>query len=389
MKIRVAIALALFLAPPAAHAFVFCEDGAAREAFQIGLASWEKALEEKRYADLDAHFNALLDSHEAGNISDALVKRAFAVFENADAGHEPRHFDWIRESPRSRAAYLALGYHYTARAFAAQGTQHSEAISRVQQAAMDEEARKALIAFGDADKLAKKPTLSIASRIRLAAAHPGSHGVKPGTLYRDAIKTFPDTLEVRIQYIKASHPKRGGSMKQLASIGEDAKSMPPEDYRYVQYLVYQEMASVQETAKNDRAAVDLYEKSVALCPGLDASLVRLGQVHARMKDHASVIAAMGTLIERYPRNGWAHSMRGDAYRETGKFARSFVDYQRAAELGYGPGFEGLAWFHETGTLVPKDVGKAVDLYMTAYARNVEGAKAKADNLRASLGAKAR
>lgn len=388
MKKRVAVALALFWVASTARAFVFCDDGEAREAFQLGLVSLENALEEKRYADLDAHFNALLDSHEARNTSDAQVKRAFAIFEKAEPGDEPLHFDWIRQRPRSRAAYLALGYHYVGRAFAARGAPPPERASKGQLEAMEQEARKSLIAFGEADKLMKKATLSIANRIRLAAASGGSRGTKAGALYRDAIKAFPDTLEVRIQYIRASHPKSGGSMKQLAAIIDDSKAMSPEDRRYVQYLVYQEMASALE-AKDDRAAAELYEKSVPLCPGLDQSLVRLGQLHARMKNHASVIAAMGAYIERHPRNGWAHTVRGEAYRETRNFARAFVDFQRAADFGYGPGFEGLAWFYETGTIVPKDIGQAVDLYMTAYARDVDGAKAKADSLRASLETKAR
>src|SRR5439155_15243401 len=100
-------------------------------------------------------------------------------------------------------------------------------------------------------------------------------------IYRDAIAADPQSLAVRIRYIKASHPKWGGSRKQLVRILEDAAPLSTADRRYVEYLVHQELGMIEESEGNYGAAIRQYERSEPLCPGLYVSAVKLAELHRK------------------------------------------------------------------------------------------------------------
>jgi tetratricopeptide (TPR) repeat protein len=382
------------IASTGAMAFELCDDASKRREFYTQLQPWGKALGEKRYDDIDKKFNALLKALESGTESDAMVQRAFSVFQDSRPGNEPLHLEWIKRYPKSQAAHLAMGYYYTSRGYAARGTGFAGETSREQFAAMEENFRRALAELDAADALGKKPTLSAAKRIAIAPTSPALRTLHPTEIYRKAIKEYPDTIEVRIQYIVVSAPKWGGSRGQLRSIIDDAKPLPAADRRYIEYLVYQEMGTTYACTGNltpecgqAKKAVEYYEKSIPLCPGLDRSLELLLEHHVRMKDHPAAVAVAARAIMRNPRNGEAYASRGWAYMHLGRPKDAFADYERGTQLDYGPAFDGLAYFYEVGQIVPTDYRKAIDLYMAAESHHVKGAKEKADKVRAVSGLK--
>lgn len=388
MRASAAILLCMtFAAAAESGAFEFCDDAAKRQEFHRGLTDWEKAFQEKRFADLDRHFNGLLAAQASGKMDDATVKRAFAIFEKADPAREPLLLDWIRAHPKSQAAYLSIGHHYMARGFAAAGPKRSGA-SKAQTDAMEHELRYALHAFDAADAFGSKSTLSIAGRIKVASTTRAFKPLDAASLYRGAIKAHPDTLEVRIQFIGASRPDRGGSMRQLSSVIDDVAGMRESDRRYVRYLAYQEMGSVMEARKNPKRASEFYEKSIPLCPGLDRSLNLAAELYDRVRDFAALERTADILVERNARNAWALAMRGKARREAGKQREALADYERAVQLACSCAFEGLAWFHENGVVVQRDTQKAIELYSLAAAQGIAGAAEKAEKLRtATAGAR--
>jgi tetratricopeptide (TPR) repeat protein len=375
-----AACMALLLASTASSAFELCDDGSHAEELHYTLARLRDVFDEKRFDELDARFHVLMGTTRAGAIADAELARAFRIFEVARAGSEPRHLEWIRAFPKSQPAYLALGYHHVARGFNMVAGNGKSRPLPSQTERMEEELRYALRAFDEADRLGPKSTLAAGQRIRIASL------MKPlsadaAQLYRAAISADPKSLEVRIQFIRASRPAKGASLRPLEAIIKDASSLPASDQRYVRYLVLQEMGSALEAAGEDRAAAAKYEKSFPLCPGLDVSIDRLAEAYKRMRKYDSLLTTMDEVIRRHPRNGWAFATRGLAHREQRRYAKALDDYRQAMDLGNALGYEGVAWFYERGLVVPRDESKAIELYGLAAVNGLEGAAKSAEALR--------
>lgn len=384
------------LAATAARAFELCDVAGRSEEFYSSLRPLDK-LSKENLQEMDSGLNAMLAAYEAGKVPDALVHRVFQGFATGYGDLEPRLRDWIAKSPGSRAAHLALAYHLTSLGWAARGSKYAGQTSPEQLAEAARYFRQAMKAYDEADALGRKPTLSIAQKIYMARSV-GTLGLDAGRLYRDAIAKYPDTLQVRIRYIDASRPEWGGSVKQLESIIDDAKRLPPSDRRYIEYLVYQEIGAVYWCAEregcgevesrkgeNARMVIGYFERSIPLCPGLDRALERLLRYESEMRDYTGVIGAATRLLQRKPRSAFAFSRRGMAYAKTGRYRDSLADYERATQLGDYAAFKELAWFYEHGQGVPKDPVKAIDLYMIADSHDVAGARKEAERLSKSSG----
>ena len=394
--IAIALLAAAFIATPA-RAFELCDVEGKRAEFYRSIKPLENLLYEKKFDELDKAMNAMLAAHEAGKLSDALVHRAFAHYESAHVGWEPLLRDWVARYPRSHAARLALAYHLTARGWGARGSQYTSKTSREQFAEMEKYFRQALKVYDEADALGKKPTLSIAQRIYMSRSTPALE-LDTERLYRDAIRTYPDTLQVRIRYLEMSEPKWGGNIRKMESVAEDAKGMSAADQRYIQYLVYQYVGRTywcsegkgcgsEEKGNGEHAkqVIANFEKSIPLCPGLDNSLDYLMRYQEERQDYAALVASATRMIARNPRNANALYMRGEAYGNTGRPREAFADIEHAAQLGHAYAYKELAWFYESGTVVPKDVRKAIDMYLIADQKNIAGARAQAERLSKASG----
>lgn len=353
------------------HAFEPCDTPGMAQKSRLEQAPWESAFREKKFHEVDAHFNAYLDALDAGKISDAQAKAAFEVFESSQPGREPLHTEWLWARPESRAARLAIGYHL---------------MRRWIDAGDERDLKAALRAFELAAEKTRKPTLSMAARIRMASARAGVSRIDPMAIYEEAVRAFPDTIEVRVQAIHASNPKRGGSLAQIDGILADARGLPASDRRYIEYIAYQEMAAAMQDARRDKDAADLYDKSSALCPGLDGSLARALVAYKRLNRADALLGRAAVYVQRRPRDGWGYAMRGWAERSLGLHAEAFADFDRAVQMGEGSALQELAWYFETGTEVPRDRRKALELYSIAADRGIDGGAENAKRLRLLLGA---
>ena len=141
--------------------------------------------------------------------------------------------------------------------------------------------------------------------------------------------------------------------------------------------VHEELGSAFEHTDDTAKAVEAYERAVPLCIGLTGALDALIRVHRVKKNYDGVISATTRYLERRPRAGGAYGTRAWAHLQKKNYQESFNDYQRSVELGHNEAYYGLAWHYEWGFVVPKDYRRAIDLYMTAADRGVEGARARA------------
>lgn len=379
MRIAWLLAAAWIAASDSAAAFEFCASSAARNAFNEDLAQWPKALEKKRFADLERHYADLLSQHRFGRLDDARLHRAFEIFEEEDPGLEPRLLGWVAAHPKSQAAYLALGHHYLARALAL-GAGKGDVPAAETSDAQLRELRPALRAFELADRFGSKPTLSNAARLRIALVAGPLLGLDAKSIYRKTIRAHPDALEVRVRMLFADAGSPERTLAAIEAVHADARDMAEPDRRYIRYLALQRAASVLEPL-DPRGAAARYEEGIPLCPGLNLSLKRAVALYERLGDAAALARTATVLIGREPYNGWAHAMRGKARKQVGDLAGAFAAYSRSAELACPCAFEPLAWFYENGQSVPKDTRRAAELYATAAYHGVEGAREKADRLR--------
>jgi tetratricopeptide (TPR) repeat protein len=222
-------------------------------------------------------------------------------------------------------------------------------------------------------------------RISMMTASGDPHG-RARDIYQSAIKSYPETLQVRVEWISRSHPKWEGSVKQLEAVIDEAKTLPKkDDLRYISYLVYEEIGSAYEYADNRKRAAASYAKAIPLCPGLDQSLTRLISLQQDAKDHDALVPAVDQYIERYPRSGWAYAVRGWSFQQRNKWPEAVRDYEKSSQLGNAAGYEGLAWLTEWGYGVKHDYRRAIELYEIAAENGSKTAKQKADNIRKGAG----
>ena len=380
---RTLIAAAAFLAT-GSQALEICDrPGAYAEHRREVDAVW-KSFQAKRFDEVERFHAGLVAKYEAGRMSDAMLARFYSAFQLPDTYVEPLLMEWARLYPESPAAWLALSHYYMEVGFAARGGEYADRTSEAQFMAMGAAFRKALHSLEMADKRTRKHSLSASLRIRLAStvknAQPSARDI-----YRAALKTYPESLQARIRYVRASAPKWGGSKEQLQAIVDEAKGLPPEDQRYIEYLVTQEMAANMELQGNTQKAVELYRRSVPMCPGLDRSLDALIHLQSRTNDYTGVIASTTTHLERHPRSGWGYTMRGWAKQQLQRHPEAIADFEKGTQVGYGRAFLNLGWHYANGIGVGRDPRKAVDLYLIAESHGIEDGRTRAEKLSREAG----
>lgn len=388
MRAALAIAAVLLSLPLHAHANPLCDSQQRREELYRSMVPFKDALKERRYADLDRHFNSLLINVKAGQINDNEAGRWFAyAFNSESVAAGPLHREWMEQFPRSQAARIAGAYYYVTRGYAARGRKFASDTAQEQFEAMTREFKRALVLLEEADGIGPKSSLAVSERINMAAAMGGRSSGDVRKLYEQGLRDFPRSLQIRIAYIAKSPPKWGGSIEQLTAIEGEAANLPPADRRYVRYVVLNEIGGVYEMLEQKDLAVDAYAKSLPLCPGFDDALQRLIALYQAAKNLDALLPLLDESIARHPTKGDAYATRGWLYGERKMWERSHQDYKKAAEYGSPYGFSGLAWHYEKGMAVATDYPKAVELYELAYTRGDKSARQKADNVRRGAGIK--
>lgn len=339
---------------------------------------------ERRYAEIDQHFSAILAAYERGDISDAEVDVEFKMFSTARAQNEPLHAEWVDAFPKSRAARLAHAYHWIQRGYASRGSDLAAKTAGVQFAAMEHAFKRSWAELDAAEGLAKTPLPEWAARLQVLRATGSGTRDLASAIYRKALARQPRSLHVRIAYARVSAPQWGGSFEKLAAIHDDAKSLAADDRRFVQSRVDFEIARAYHFRDQVKPAAQAYERAMHGCPAYGGPNEALIRIYQDARDFPALTRVTTWLLERYPNYGWAYASRAWALENMKKNEEAFRDYERAAQLGFGSAFEFMAHMTEWGRGTKQDYRKAMDLYIIAHSKGVKGAKDKADKIRAAL-----
>jgi hypothetical protein len=386
--IRAFFLLAIAIAAVPALAFVHCDSAEKSLESWRNAEPWRKALAEKKVAELEKIFGGVLTAYAQDKITDADVNWDFGMFGTSRAANEPIHAEWVKAYPKSEAAHLAQAIYHISRAWAARGTDFSDKTAQTQFAAMEASFEKAWRALDAAEALSKRPTIESARRLEILKAF-GSRADEEGAdIYRKALKRDPKAVQLRVYYIRSNAPRWGGSLQKMAQIGEEAKTLNPDDRRWVEYNVNLHTGADYDLRKDDKRAAEYLERAMPMCPGQSGAAADAMHLYIRTKNYPALIAASTRYIALEPGEGWGWSTRAWAYTNSNKLYEAFKDYERGTQLGYGHSFAGLAWFYEGARGgATQDFRKAIDLYMIAYEKGVTDAKEKADKIRAGTGLK--
>ena len=375
---------ALAFASLPAQANEFCDVQGSVEAYWRGVSAATRALREKRFDAAETFFGGAIKAFEAGALSDAHVGRAFNAFGARDAAMETALREWARRYPESAAAHLALAHFYVNSGYTARGTASANETTESQFEAMAESFEKARPEILAAEQRLKKASPAAALAIVLGRAV-GGHA-RTQQVYREALRKWPDTLQVRIQYIHSALPQWGGSLEELQGIVAESRTLPQADQRYIRYLVLEAQGDyAQVIAKEADRSKAYYVQAVPLCPGVDGALRKLIELRSRTRDMAGVVESSTEFVARHPHDGYGFAMRAYGNEQLHRDALALPDYQRSAELGYWKAYYNLGFFYEFGRVVPKDPRKAIDLYLVADQHQVEGARTRAERLSKASG----
>ena len=364
-----------------AVAFDYCDDVAAVREMQAAARDWRESLRKKRYDELEEVFGAMLQAVERGAASDAKLELALHAFEYGEEWRNARHRDWVESNPNSAAGHLARAHYHLARGMSARGEGEAplsdEELSMVRTEL--QEARDEVVA---ADRSLKVRSLSDALRVRIAAAEAGPAAA--ASVAHAALAASPRSVALRMAEVDASRAEWGGRRQDLIAVSRDARGLSAADRRYLDYLAYMDLGHAN-LAKGDReAAARDFSRAEPLCPAFEYAASETAKIYLDQRKYAAAIAPATHVVQKVPKNGLGYAYRGRALHGLGRDAEAVKDFQRAVELGYMPAFAELAEFYETGTAVPRDLAKALELYTLAEARNVQGAGEGADRVRAAI-----
>lgn len=378
--IRVALA-ALACVALQARAFEYCDDVGKPAEMMREAKEWHRALKEKRYADLEAAFAPLLAAARGGEPGDGKAERALRAFEKFDEWRESRHRDWQAAYPGSAAALLARGHYHLGRAVAVR-TAH-KAAGEEHDAVMRSELAAAREAIGRVRRVAHPGSLAEALRIRIAAADDGPKAARAA--WESAIASYPRSLPVRMAQVDVNQDAWGGRRAALAAIPAQAVGLSEADRRYLDYLVLAYVGRVELAAGHRSVALRHFSRAAPLCPALSHVASELAKLHLEDRRYAAVLPLAEQLIAGYPSDGLGYLYRGRAYRGLGRYEDAVRDQRQAVDLGLTEAFGELAWFHEEGKGVRRDLAKALELYQVGEARNVPMAREGAERVRAVIG----
>lgn len=367
------------------HSQEYCQSAAKFDALQIETRKWDNALRDRRFVDMDAHFNGLAAAYERGDMDDDAVERWFRIFDKDSPALEPLHQEWINKYPASFAAELAAAKYFHTVGYAKRGTGSAGDTSESQFEAMKISFKAALSHLERAEKLTTKPTLVIAERLALIKSVGARSDVI--ALYKQGESVDPNNMRVKAAYIFASNPKWGGSFEALDDIVKSTRASKLNNgiKSFVEYLVIYEYADIAWREKQYDDAIKLYERASQLCPAFEEILTNLLKLYNSQKRFSEMRSAADRYIKRQPNSGWGYSQRAWANYHLSDLKQAKTDAENASTRGDGYGTYLLGWFYDIGnSVVPRDAKKALDLYISSLNRGYSRARSDVERLRSEL-----
>jgi hypothetical protein len=375
--------LAVTLALPVHSAATYCNDATGLVKVRKDRMAWLARLQGREYAELDTFYGALQREYEAGKKSDSEVEAWFGAFDDAKAGLTPLLEAWVKQYPRSYAARRALAGHLYHVAWARRGYNFAEETSAEKQESMRQVLDRMMDVLNAADALTARPTPSYPYRIPAARILAGPLAAREG--YQRAEKLDPLNARSKAAYILAVSPKWKGRREQMDEVMANSAAWPEDLARQVGYEMFIALAEGYEMGEKNEEAIRMYESAARNCTAYVAPLVALVRIHKKANDQEGVGAAAQRYVALVPEQSWGYVQLAAAQSRLRRYADSFRNYSKAAEMGDRAGLEGVAWSYAGGHGVKQDMARALDLYLKVNDQGGTHVRPKIEGLRKELG----
>lgn len=222
------------------------------------------ALDSRQFKQLDANLNGLQARFEAGQATEVELRDAFRAFYELTPLQEAAVREWVRSSPNSYSAHLALGVFLRRKAGEARGNEYinktpQEKISRM--IAIQDEA---LPEFERALALTPKPYLAAFHLLNITALQ-GDRAASKRAI-KIANKALPSNHLARGRYMVFITPRWGGSYLEMRAFMAQSKSEGLDEAGLMQLeaIMYNDMGKSVMEKGDSTTAYSYFKKALEL-----------------------------------------------------------------------------------------------------------------------------
>lgn len=293
--------VAMRLAPPEPSSEVPLGGGEGHDRYGYPLKSADAVamrslLLASRFGELQRHIERFQTEAEADFRREYWIADVREVFSTADAQVGRRIEAWRQRSPTSFAPYLAMGDHLASVASHQRGGAVVAETSGERLDAMHRTAVLAMAAYHRAIELRPRLFTADLGLIGLAS-FVGDHATKDAA-YAHALAACPACMSPRKVYMYFSRPRWGGSLTEMATIGEDANQRAGENPRLatLRGFVDWEAGETFRERQQWALAIAAYDRAIAVGELEDfyvsrgSTRVRAGDTNGALADYESARA---------------------------------------------------------------------------------------------------
>lgn len=328
---------------------------------ELGLAEIDQRVRSPEgAAELEAHYQNLLEGHYAGKDQREQIFIAFDVFDASDLARKVAD-RWVGIAPKSAFARLASGRQYVSAAWDARGAREIADTSEEQILGMQTMVSRAA---GDLDfALRANPRLLPACEGLMQVGQLTSDRVATAALSA-CLKSDPDSYFVVRRWIWDVQPKWGGSMKDLRKAQDYAmartKRNPLLGRLASQVAAYTAYESGYDT--DWKSSVAELEAAMAIAP--DPTYLRFAGIGAHEAgDHWKAVVLFSQSVRFSPKETNAYLMRGRSRLILRDFTGAIRDGETA--LGLRPKDGANALLIGDGHKFLRNTGLAREAYRKA------------------------
>ncbi|MBI3045907.1 MAG: M48 family metalloprotease [Betaproteobacteria bacterium] len=379
-----------------------------------------EALDRRDYEALERLLGGYVEKFERDPGSSLDLQFAFHAFFLLLGSDEVAMNEWGEKMPASYSARVARGIFHIGRGLEARGTEYIQDTPQEDIRTMQAFLAKARSDLEQSLGMTQKPYLSRYWLIVLFQKVGGRGNAKPQ--YAEAVKLAPQSLELRLEYMKGLEPRWGGSFAEMQAFAAESASQLVDRAaasriaaRIPAYRGWERMK-----AEDYDQALSFYNEAVRFHPG-GATLCERSYVLSKLKRHAEAFAdakqglskarrneycqeravwsvqhvdnwketvnLMNLVLEMDPESAGAYNQRAWAYYEQGKRDLAHRDFLAAAKLGDGFAQLTIGKMYLSGNGVKQDLKQAEFWLRKAAAQAQPEAKRFLDEARRKLGKK--
>lgn len=320
---RVLVAAIALIAP--------CVGGVASAAKSPDKLEILSALERGDHAGLEQRIGALQEQADRDPTAEVPVQVAFEAFGNSRPELEPLLVAWVKRSPRSYVAQMALATYYARAGWAARGGKYARETSSDRFAGMNRSFAKAI--EGASAAIALHPTMAEAYSLLINVAMARGEEEREAELVRRALQQVPKSFRVRRTVMQTLRPRWGGSYPAMQAFAEESQRHAKENPRLhaLRGMVAWDMGTLAVDDKNFGGAVLLFARALEAGPH-DEFYASRADAYLRMHDPQKALADANQALLLHPQVADVLADRAQALGNAGHFEVAVADVELALKL---------------------------------------------------------